>query len=63
MAVGWDATHVDADLGDDHLGAEGLDTRGRAQLFDGGTKGLDVGLHLLVDLSDGGFEAIDLLEM
>jgi hypothetical protein len=55
--------HIDADLGDDHLGAEALNAGDRVQLFDGGAKGLNVGLHLLVDLSDGGFEGIDLPEM
>jgi hypothetical protein len=63
VAVGREAAHVDADLGDDHLAGEGLDARDRAQLFDGGAKGLDIGLYLLVDLSDGGIEGIDLLEM
>jgi hypothetical protein len=60
VAVGREPAHVDADLGDDHRTR--FDTRDRAQLFDGGTKGLDVGL-LLVDFSNGGLECIDLLEM
>ena len=63
VAVGREPVHVDADLGDDHLGGKGLDARGRAQLFDGGTKGRDIALYLLIDLGDGGFERIDLLEM
>jgi hypothetical protein len=63
MAVGREPAHVDADLGDHHLAREGLDARDRAQLFDGGAKGRDVGLHLLVNLSDGGFKRIDLPEM
>jgi hypothetical protein len=28
-----------------------------------GTKGRDIGLHLLVDLGDGRFDGVDLLEM
>ena len=56
MPIGREAVHVNADLGDDHLGIEGLDAGDRAQLFDGGTKGTDVGLHLLVDVGDGRFE-------
>ena len=63
MAVGREPVHIDADLGDDHRTGERLDARNRAQLFDAGTKGLDVALYLLVDFSDRGRERIDLLEM
>jgi hypothetical protein len=63
MAIGGEEAHVDADLGNDHLAREGLDARDRAQLFDGGTKGRDIGLDVLLDLEDRGFKGIDLLEM
>jgi hypothetical protein len=32
-------------------------------LFDGGAKGRDTGLHLRVDLGDGGVKSINLIEM
>jgi len=39
MARGLEAAHVDADLGDQHLGREVADAGDAAQQFDGGAKG------------------------
>jgi hypothetical protein len=63
MGVGCKAAHVDTDLGEDRSRAEILDARDRDYLFDGGAKGRNAGLHLLVDIGDGGIEGVDLLEM
>src|SRR5262249_40121705 len=48
---------------DDHLGAERAYTGDAAEEFDGGAKGGEVGLNLLVEHRDGCFQAIDLSEM
>ena len=62
MAFGREAAHVDADLGDDDLGAELADAGDRAQDCDRRAKGLDVGVDLLVNLGDGGIDGVDVLE-
>ena len=47
MASGFKAAHVDADLGDDHLG------RNAVQHFAGDPKRFDVAVDLLIDAGDG----------
>ena len=61
--VGGEAAHIQADLGHDGAGAQVADTGNRRQQIDGGAKGLDIGVHLPIDLGDGGVEDIDLLKM
>ena len=55
--------HVDADLGDDDVGAEVLDARDRRDQLDGGAKGPQAFLHLRIDRRHGGFESVDVIEM
>ena len=63
MCVRREPAHVDADLGDDDVGAEVLDARGRHYQLDCGAKGPKVCLHLRVDRRHGGIESVDLIEM
>ena len=52
-----------ADLGEDHAGAEVADPRNGLQLGDGGAKGFDMRVDLLIDPGDGFVEHVDLLEV
>src|SRR5208282_831921 len=63
MCVRREPAHVDADLGDDDVGAEVLDARGRHYEVDCGAKGPKVRLHLRVDRGHSGIESVDLVEM
>ena len=67
MTLGGEAVHVDADLGSpreggDDLGAEIADAEDGAQDLDRGAKGLEMGVDLLIDLTDGGVDRIDMLQ-
>src|SRR5215471_12866313 len=55
--------HVDADLGDDDVGAEVLDARNRRDQLDGSAKGPQAFLHLCIDFGNGGLKSIDLIEV
>ena len=61
MTFGREAVHVDADLRNDDLGAEIADAGDGAQDLDRGAKGLDMGVDLLIDLTDSGVDRIDML--
>ena len=63
MCVRREPAHVDADLGDDDVGAKVLDARDRYYLLDCGTKGPKVRLHLRVERGHSGIESVDLIEM
>ena len=63
MTAGGKAGHVNSDLGKNCLCSQGLDARNGSYLFDGGAKGRNGGLHLLVDSGNGGIEGVDLIEM
>ena len=63
MCVRREPAHVDADLGDDDVGAKVLDARDRYYLVDCGTKGPKVRLHLRVERGHSGIESVDLIEM
>src|SRR5258708_21479983 len=60
---GEKAAHIGADLGDNRFGAEIAHARGRADQFDGITKGLDICLDPRIDVSDPDVETVDLLEL
>src|SRR6516164_9562141 len=62
MSLGREPCHVDADLGDDNRGAELVDAGDGAQDFDRRSKGLDLAVDLLIDLSDGRVNRVDMLE-
>src|SRR5258705_8286923 len=62
MTFGREAVHVDADLGNDDLSAEIADAGDGAQDLDRGAKGLDMGVDLLIDLTDSGVDRIDMLK-
>jgi RNA-directed DNA polymerase len=49
MGIGGEAAHVGTDFGDDEACTKIFDARDRAQLFDGGAKGGNGGVHLRVD--------------
>ena len=63
MGRGGKAAHVQPDFGEDDLCTQAFDARSSDQSFDGGAKGLNVGLHLSIDGSDRIVEGIDLPEM
>jgi hypothetical protein len=55
--------HVDANFGDDHLLREITDAQYGRQHFDGGTKGFDVVVDLLVDVGNGRVKLIQMIQM
>src|SRR5215469_17345760 len=63
MLVGQEPAHVDPNLGDDHLGAEILDSRDRHDELDCGPKGSKDALHLRVNRGNGCIESVNLIEM
>src|SRR5487761_1094590 len=63
MCVRREPAHVDADFGDDDVGAEVLDTRDRHYKLGCGAKGPKVCLHLRVNRGHSCIESIDLIEM
>ena len=63
MAIGGEAAHVEADLGEDDLRIQSFDARGRGQQTDCGAKGRNVGLDLPIDRDDSCLECVDLFEM
>src|SRR5262245_1093175 len=58
-----EAAHIQTDFRDNHLGANCAYTWDAAEEFDGGPKGREVGLDLLIDHCNSRFQAIDLSEM
>ena len=63
MACGWEAAHVDADLGDDDLSTQITQARMRAQQADHLAKRVEITVHLRVNLPNGGIERINLAQM
>jgi len=63
MVVGGEAAHVDADLGKNALGAEGVEARDGLHHLDGLAKGVEIALHLLVDPRNRSIKGVDLVEM
>ncbi len=63
MGVRGVAAHVDADLGQNGLGAEVVEARDGLHPLDGLAKGVEIALHLLVDPRDRPLEGVDLVEM
>src|SRR5262249_6863602 len=63
MGIAGKAAHIRADLGEDLHGSEVLDAWHGTHLLDGGAKGREAGLYLLVDLGDCGIEGTDLIEV
>lgn len=63
MGVRGVAAHVDSDLGKNALGAEVVEAGDGLHDLDALTKGVEIGLHLLVDPRDRPIEGVDLLEM
>ncbi len=63
MPGGREAAHIAADLGQDDFGAEDADAGNGGQELDGGAKGLDLGVDLLIDLFDCRVDRVDLLQM
>src|SRR5215469_915868 len=60
---GREACHVAADFGEDDASAQLVDTGNGSQQVDGGTKGLDLSVDLLIDGVDRGIDGVDLLQM
>jgi hypothetical protein len=63
MARGWKAAHIDANLGDDDLSAEITEAWMGAQQAHGLAERVEIAVHLLVDLDDGGFKRVDLAQV
>ena len=63
MAGGREAAHINANLGDDDLCAQVADAWNATQQADCRTKGLEIVLHPLVDLSGGVIQHVDLAQM
>jgi hypothetical protein len=62
MTRGRGSSHVDADLGDDHLGAEFSNAGDGAHDLDRRAKRLDFAVNLPIDPSDGGVNRVDMLQ-
>jgi len=60
---GREAAHVAADLGKDDASAQFVDPRNGGQQVDGGAKGLDLSVDLLIDGADRRVDGVDLLQM
>ncbi len=63
MAGGREAAHVDADLGDDDLRGQVTEAGDGAQQPDRLTERVEIAVHLVVDLGDGGLQSIDLTQV
>ena len=63
MSHGGEAAHVAADLGADDVGAQVADPGNGGQEQDRRAKGLDMGVDLPIDCTDGGVEGVDVLEV
>jgi hypothetical protein len=63
MGVRGIAAHVDADLGQNGLSAEVVEARDGPYDLGGLAKGVEIGLHLLVERRDRPIEGVDLLQM
>ena len=63
MPGGRKAAHVAADFGQDDASAQFVDAGNGGQEADGGAKGLDIGVDLLIDLIDRRVDGVDLLQM
>src|SRR4051812_15447400 len=63
VAGGREAVHVDANLGDDDLRGQVTDAGDGAQQPDRLTERVEIAVHLLVDLGDGGRQGIDLTQV
>ena len=62
MPGGREAAHIAADFGEDNASAQFVDAGNGGQEVDGGAKGLDIGVDLLIDLFDRRVDYVDLLE-
>ena len=60
MSGGREAAHVAADFGEDDASTQLVDAGG--QELDRSAKRLDLSVDLLIDLSDGGVNRVDMLE-
>ena len=63
MPRGREPAHVGADLGDDHLRGQVTDAWDGAQQADCLADGIEVAVHLCVNLGDGGSQCIDLAQV
>ena len=63
MPGGRKAAHVAADFGQDDASAQFVDAGNGGQEADGGAKGLDIGVDLLIDLINRRIDGVDLLQM
>ena len=62
MPGGRKTAHVAADFGQDDASAQFVDAGNGGQEADGGAKGLDIGVDLLIDLIDRRIDGVDLLQ-
>jgi hypothetical protein len=62
VSGGREAAHVAADFGEDDASAQLVDAGNGSQELDRGSKGLDLSIDLLIDLSDGCVNRVDMLE-
>jgi len=63
VAGGREAAHVAADLGKDDARAQFVDAGNGGQELNGGAKGLDLSVDLLIDGADRRVDGVDLLQM
>src|SRR5215471_18300614 len=63
VSGGRETAHVAADLGEDDASAQFVDAGNGGQELDGGAKGLEIGVDLLIDPIDRRVDGIDLLHM
>jgi hypothetical protein len=62
VSGGREAAHVAADFGEDDASTQLVDAGNGGQQLDRGSKGLDLSVDLLIDLSDGSVNRVDMLE-
>ena len=62
MSGGREAAHVAADFGEDDASTQLVDAGNGGQELDRSAKRLDLSVDLLIDLSDGGVNRVDMLE-
>ena len=62
MSGGREAAHVAADFGEDDASTQFVDAGNGSQELDRGSKGLDLSVDLLIDLSNGSVNRVDMLE-
>jgi hypothetical protein len=63
VSGGRETAHVAADLGEDDASAQFVDAGNGGQELNGGAKGLDMSVDLVIDGVDRRVDGVDLLQM